>query len=220
MARVSSRRLRIASALASLLVTACGIGVVGVESASEGTEPTSADGGGGTPVASPDAALDDGGDVPLDATLLRDAETDAAEDAVVMDAPADGGCPPGSWRCAANHACVTSCAACDGAPIACADGRRCAGSCAACADRSFECWPCAVGGSALPPRCERGSKDCYVGGAVHCGDCKKQGCAGREQTCFHVGGASYECRGCGEPGTNGASCAGGGQCNAAASQCP
>lgn len=222
MSRVPLRRLRIASALASLLVAACGIGVVGVESASEGTEPASADGGGGAEpdVAAPDVSLDDGGDVPLDATLLRETSTDAAADAVVTDAPADAGCPPGSFHCAASHACVTSCEACDGAPVTCVAGRRCVGSCASCQDRSFECWACDVGGAALAARCERGFKDCYVGGAVHCGDCKQKGCAGPEQTCFHVGGASYECRGCGEPGTNGASCAGGGQCNAAASQCP
>jgi hypothetical protein len=214
----------IAALLAFACASACGLGIVGVDPASDvdGTDPTSADAA--APGAPSQPSLDDGGELPLDATTLKEASADVSLDAVTVDALPDApaACPPGSYHCAANDLCVTNCAACQGSPIGCSEGaRRCVASCTSCAQRPFECYACAVGGFVeLPARCEREAKYCYVPGVAHCKDCKKDGCRGPEQTCIKLGGNQYECRGCGEPATNGSSCAGGGTCNAGTQQCP
>lgn len=156
----------------------------------------------------------------IDATVIRDAAFDARIfDA--SDASADGGCAAGSFFCPSLGQCVSSCLGCGGSAFyGCASVGRCVADCTACKGLPFECFPCEATGL-LPASATclaTASPSCYAGGA-HCAGCKKLGCPGPQQVCFKLGRGKDECRGCGEPGTNGGGCAGGNKCDEKSSVC-
>lgn len=201
------------------LVAACGLSSIGVA-------PDAPDVDGG-----PDGSVvpDTGADVPIidvdadaalvvvpeDATTLSDASIpDVAVD--VVEGGADGGCPVGSFLC--DTLCVTTCLGCPTGRLECEPSRTCVGSCSGECSHAFECVTCGEDRVTVNKmRCRTSpSAQCYVGEFEHCQNCKAVGCPGTEQICVHIEGSGLlgdrECRGCGEPNTNGASCAGGGRC--------
>jgi hypothetical protein len=194
---------------------ACGVSIVGtgpdgVDTTSDGTLPE----GGTADDAARDAAA---GDASFDTTPASDASFDSPFD--VVDATADGGCPPGAFRCSASGNCITSCLACKGATFECEATRACSPGCASCAGAAFECVTCAAGNlSVTGERCTPDDSTCYVG-TKRCAGCKSAPCPGGYQSCVHVTGTDYECFGCGEANTDGQNCTNGGNCVASTFAC-
>ncbi len=109
-------------------------------------------------------------------------------------------CAAGTMLCPTTQACVTSCAACDG---------------------GIDCIAC-TGMMGQQPRCYAPSdpSNCTQQTAyTHCACKMVADCPGGTQACVLKMGMVFECRTCGEPGTDGQPCKGGMACDATAKTC-
>ena len=162
-----------------------------------------------------------GRDVDVDALWLDDAGSsvlldsagalpEEAVDAGAVDAGPDGSCPPSRYRCPATDTCVTVCGGCPGTNFRCAATSTCVATCGTCAGRNYECAACSAFGTTLTKlTCEPSAATCYVDGNAHCDCGALGGCYSAQQVCYYRGFLSgYECRGCGESGTDKQDCVG------------
>ncbi len=167
----------------------------------EAGESGSGSGSGGVD-ATTDATTDGATDATSDAT--KDAASDAAAG---NDVQAESGHPPD----AASDAATGQTYACGGQQVT---------SCAGCASGTVDCVFCGQAGS-HPGVCGSKSQLCSQSTPAQSTTCNCQNdgdCPAPFQVCTPFGPQSY-CQTCGENGSDGKTCKGGGTCNASSGQC-
>jgi hypothetical protein len=209
----------------SAIVAACGLSAGGLldEGAGDAGAPSLESDGSfadapaeAIAVTPPDATADAGADA--------DGQTPA--DAAPVDAPIDVG-PCDGVVC--NGACLdaSTCVSCDGSPLLCASSGACGASCDSCEGRPIQCFNCDSNRQNPVGTCELDdagayclAKNNYPG--YHCACANKNNpneCPGTTQTCAQLDIFTVACLTCGEPGTDGLACRGGGACAEADASC-
>jgi hypothetical protein len=199
------------------LLAACGLGTAGLKDTDAGAPPASVDAG-------------------LDATISHDAgdTVDAPVDDDVATQPdtappadVEAGPPVDAGPClgvACNGGCLadaSDCRGCTGSPLFCAATRACGASCAGCGGNRIECFDCDSNRQNPVGTCQPfdAGSYCIMGSNypnLHCGCANKNDptpCPGETQVCGDIAPFTIACMTCGEPGTDGLACRGGGACS-------
>lgn len=216
-------------------IVAVGLAIAGCSSSGSGGEPKEAGADGTVADSSGDVATDSVQDSPSGDTVTSDAGDGGVEaDAAVEDAEA--AVPCNSTTCGGaccGGTCVHSCATCDAGSLMCPFSTTvlnsngfCVDSCSACdaggAGAPVSCAACSFG--TLQTACAPSATQCSAdinSGACSCTGGDAGACPLSTQVCSpgDAGLANAACLTCGQSGTDGLQCSGGGSCTQATGAC-
>jgi hypothetical protein len=215
-----ARAFAVGLAGACALASACGIDINGTDSAVDAGGDVGAIDASGTDADGDDAATGDAAhaDSAIDAMPSPDGGGDAGVDAIADSGPeADAPCQ--GFLCGATCIMPGMCGSeCPGFPVQCNASRSCIADCSSCTGETIDCTYC-PGGVPLqvcildPGACATATPKCP------CADGDAGDCPAANQVCTMMGSGSGVCGTCGDPGTQGKTCGGGGTCAMSSGTC-